>query len=57
MLLFQIAVNVGMTMSIAPVTGIPLPLVSYGGSAMIATLFGLGLLMGIQIRTGRKRRV
>jgi rod shape determining protein RodA len=57
MLLFQIAVNVGMTMQIAPVTGIPLPLVSYGGSAVIATLFAFGLLVGIQVRAGRRRTV
>jgi rod shape determining protein RodA len=57
MLLFQIAINVGMTMKIAPVTGIPLPLVSYGGSAVIATLYALGLLVGIQVRAGRRRTV
>jgi rod shape determining protein RodA len=37
-LLFQIFVNVGMTMGIAPITGIPLPFVSVGGSSMIANL-------------------
>jgi rod shape determining protein RodA len=55
MLVFQIAVNVGMTMQMAPVTGIPLPLVSYGGSATIATLVALGVLVGIQVRAGRRR--
>jgi rod shape determining protein RodA len=57
MLVFQIAVNVGMTMQMAPVTGIPLPLVSYGGSATIATLVALGVLVGIQVRAGRRRTV
>jgi rod shape determining protein RodA len=55
MLLFQIVINVGMTMEIAPVTGIPLPLVSYGGSSMIATLAALGVLLGIQVRCARRR--
>jgi rod shape determining protein RodA len=55
MLLFQIVINVGMTMQIAPVTGIPLPLVSYGGSSMIASLGALGLLLGIQLRSARRR--
>jgi len=55
MLLFQIVINVGMTMAIAPVTGIPLPLVSYGGSATVATLLALGILLGIQVRSGRRR--
>ncbi|MDX6515105.1 MAG: rod shape determining protein RodA [Gaiellaceae bacterium] len=55
MLLFQIVINTGMTMGIAPVTGIPLPLVSYGGSSMIASLVALGLLLGIQVRSARRR--
>jgi rod shape determining protein RodA len=53
-LLFQIFVNVGMTMGIAPITGIPLPFVSVGGSSMIANLFALGLLLGIQVRSRRR---
>jgi rod shape determining protein RodA len=57
MLAFQVAINVGMTMQIAPVTGIPLPLVSYGGSATVGTLVALGVLLAIQIRSGRKRTV
>jgi rod shape determining protein RodA len=43
----QAFVNVGMTMGIMPVTGLPLPLVSYGGSAMFADLFAIGLLLRI----------
>lgn len=44
---FQILVNVGMTMGIMPITGIPLPFVSYGGSAMLANLLSAGLLFNI----------
>src|SRR5207247_1710581 len=44
-LLFQIFVNVGMTMGIAPITGIPLPFVSVGGSSMIANLVAMGVLL------------
>jgi rod shape determining protein RodA len=49
-LLFQIFVNVGMTMGIAPITGIPLPFVSVGGSSMIANLIAVGLLLAIHLR-------
>jgi rod shape determining protein RodA len=49
-LLFQVFINVGMTIGIAPVTGIPLPLVSYGGSSMITTLFMIGLLEAVHVR-------
>lgn len=49
-LVFQIFVNVGMTIGIAPITGIPLPFVSYGGSSMIATLAMIGLLQAIHVR-------
>ncbi|HXU86503.1 MAG TPA: FtsW/RodA/SpoVE family cell cycle protein [Verrucomicrobiae bacterium] len=54
-LLFQIFVNVGMTMGIAPITGIPLPFVSVGGSSMIANLAAMGILQAIHAR-GRRRR-
>jgi rod shape determining protein RodA len=49
-LLFQIFVNVGMTMGIAPITGIPLPFVSVGGSSMIANLLAMGVLQAIHAR-------
>lgn len=55
-LLFQIFVNVGMTMGIAPITGIPLPFVSVGGSSMIANLIAVGLLLAIQVRARSARR-
>ncbi len=50
MLLFQMFQSVGMTMGMMPVTGIPLPLVSYGGSSMLTTLLALGLVAGVYRR-------
>jgi rod shape determining protein RodA len=47
MLTFQILVNVGMTLGVMPVTGITLPLMSYGGSSVIATFLAIGLLQSI----------
>jgi rod shape determining protein RodA len=55
-LLFQIFVNVGMTMGIAPITGIPLPFVSVGGSSMISNLIAVGLLLAIHVRARGARR-
>jgi rod shape determining protein RodA len=55
-LLFQLFVNIGMTMGIAPITGIPLPFVSVGGSSMIANLAAMGVLLAIHAR-GRASRV
>jgi rod shape determining protein RodA len=56
--LFQIFVNVGMSIGIAPVTGIPLPFVSVGGSAMIANLLAIGVLEAIHARgVGPRRRL
>jgi rod shape determining protein RodA len=54
-LLFQIFVNVGMTMGIAPITGIPLPFVSVGGSSMIANLIAIGILLSISGRSRTRR--
>ena len=53
--LFQVFVNVGMTIGIAPITGIPLPFVSVGGSSMISNLAGVGILLAIHARGGRRR--
>ena len=50
MLLFQAFQSVGMTMGMMPVTGIPLPLVSYGGSSMLTTMASLGLVAGVYRR-------
>ncbi|MEA4902337.1 rod shape-determining protein RodA [Desulfitobacterium sp.] len=53
MYIFHILVNVGMTSGIMPVTGIPLPFISYGGSAMLTNMIGVGLLLSINIRRQR----
>ncbi len=49
-LIFQIAVNVGMVVGLMPVTGIPLPLLSYGGSSVLFTFLSLGIVMNIRMR-------
>jgi rod shape determining protein RodA len=56
--LFQVFVNVGMTMGIAPVTGIPLPFVTVGGSSMVMNVVAIGVLQAIYARgnVGRRRR-
>jgi rod shape determining protein RodA len=53
---FYIAVNLMMVMGLAPVVGIPLPLVSYGGSAMLTVMICLGLLMSIDRHNRRDRQ-
>jgi rod shape determining protein RodA len=50
---FQAFQNIGMCLGIMPVTGVPLPLVSYGGSSMFASLMALGLLQNIHVRRGQ----
>jgi rod shape determining protein RodA len=47
MLMFQVFVNVGMTIGIMPITGVPLPLISYGGSSVLVTFVAIGLLQSI----------
>ena len=49
-LLFQVFVNVGMNLGIMPITGIPLPLMSYGGSSVLATFLAVGVLQSINIQ-------
>jgi rod shape determining protein RodA len=49
-MLFQIAVNVGMVVGMMPVTGIPLPLLSYGGSSVLFTFLALGMVMNVRMR-------
>jgi rod shape determining protein RodA len=58
MLLFQVFVNVGMNLGIMPITGIPLPLMSYGGSSVLATFLAIGVLQSIhmQARLSQKGR-
>ena len=46
-LLFHIFVNIGMTIGIMPVTGLPLPFLSYGGSTLITNMILIGLLLNI----------
>ncbi len=48
---FQIFENIGMTMGLMPMTGVPLPFLSYGGSSMFATMIGIGLLQNVYQRT------
>jgi rod shape determining protein RodA len=50
MLMFQVFVNVGMTIGIMPITGVPLPLMSYGGSSVLVTFIAIGLLQSINIQ-------
>ena len=48
---FQSFVNIGMTLGIMPVTGLPLPFVSYGGSSMFANVMAIGLLQNVHMRS------
>jgi rod shape determining protein RodA len=50
MLMFQVFVNVGMTIGIMPITGVTLPLMSYGGSSVITTMLAIGLLQSIYVQ-------
>jgi rod shape determining protein RodA len=50
LLLFSVLINIGANLGILPVTGIPLPFVSYGGSALLASLIGLGLVESVIMR-------
>lgn len=49
-IVFQIAVNIGMVVGMMPVTGIPLPLMSYGGSSVLFTFLALGIVMNVRMR-------
>ena len=54
--MFQIFVNVGMTVGIMPITGVPLPLLSYGGSSVLTTFLALGLLQSIYAQGSARGR-
>ena len=54
-IVFQVVVNIGMVIGIMPVTGIPLPFVTYGGSSLVSLLFGLGIVESIRMRSDRPR--
>lgn len=55
-LLFQTFVNVGMNLGIMPITGIPLPLISYGGSSVLATFLAVGVLQSINVQAHLSQR-
>jgi len=55
-LLFQVFVNVGMNLGIMPITGIPLPLLSYGGSSVLATFLAVGVLESIHMQAQLSQR-
>jgi rod shape determining protein RodA len=50
MIFWQVFINIGMTMGLMPVVGVPLPFVSYGGSSIITTMISIGLLMNVSMR-------
>lgn len=50
LLFFHVFVNIGMTIGLLPITGLPLPLISYGGSFMASTMTALGLVQSVHIR-------
>ncbi len=47
---WQVVINIGMVTGLLPVVGIPLPLVSYGGSSLVTTMFGVGLILNVSMR-------
>ncbi len=50
LLFFHVVVNIGMVMGLMPVVGVPLPLISYGGSSLLTTMLAIGLLMNVSMR-------
>jgi len=54
MLLFHVIENIGMVIGLLPVTGIPLPFVSYGGSNMLTNMMGLGLVLNVVMRSRQR---
>ncbi len=50
MFTFQILVNIGMTVSVMPVTGLPLPFMSYGGSSMMLNMLSIGVVLNVGMR-------
>lgn len=50
MIFWQAFINIGMVMGLMPVVGVPLPLISYGGSSVVTSLIGIGLLMNVSMR-------
>lgn len=54
MLLFHVFENIGMNIGLMPVTGIPLPLISYGGSNLLTTLISIGMVLNVHMRSQRR---
>ena len=52
LLAVQVLINTGVTVGLLPVTGLPLPLVSYGGSGLLAHCLALGLVLNVALRPG-----
>jgi rod shape determining protein RodA len=50
MIFWQAFINIGMVVGIVPVVGVPLPLFSYGGTSLVTTLIGIGILMNVSMR-------
>jgi rod shape determining protein RodA len=50
--LFYVAINTAMVVGLVPVVGVPLPLISYGGTAMMTIMFGMGLIMSVHVHRG-----
>ncbi|MDC0358546.1 rod shape-determining protein RodA [Oligoflexia bacterium] len=50
MIFFHTVVNIGMVMGLLPIVGLPLPLLSYGGSSLLSTMFAVGLVLGVRMR-------
>jgi rod shape determining protein RodA len=50
MIFWQAVINVGMALGLLPVVGVTLPLISYGGSSLVVTMIGIGILMNISMR-------
>jgi len=51
MIFSQLIINIGMNMALLPITGLTLPLISYGGSSLISIFLGLGILQSIRARS------
>lgn len=56
MFALQVIINIGMSTGIIPVVGLPLPLISYGGSNLVVTMISLGILLNVKLKTYYTRR-
>jgi rod shape determining protein RodA len=55
MLFMQVVINIGMNIKLMPITGLPLPFLSYGGSSLITSFIALGIMLNINLRKGKSR--